>query len=71
MGGGKSLSVRQIARQQLVADMIIQYSHNVFCSYFSCKSTTFSGNLQENQRKFCRLRFIWYFSYVGSVKLVC
>ena len=30
-------------------------------SYFSCKSTIFLWNQQENPRKFCRLRFIWYF----------
>ena len=41
LGGGNSLSVRQIARHNIHCDMIIQFLHNVFCSYFTCKNTTF------------------------------
>ena len=43
LGGGKPLSVRQIARHQLVVDMIIQYFHNVFCSYFFLQKYNFFG----------------------------
>ena len=40
-GGGNSLSVRQIARHNIHFDMIFQFLHNVFCSYFTCENTTF------------------------------
>ena len=40
-GGGNSLSIRQIARHCIHCDMIIQYSHNVFCSYFFLQKYNF------------------------------
>lgn len=55
-GGGKSLNVRQIARHQLVVDMIIQYFHNVFCSYFFLQKYNFSGNNARKSKKILQIK---------------
>ena len=61
MGGGKSLSVRRIARHQLVVDMIIQYSHNVFCSYFFLQKYNFSGKDARKSTEKIEKKYIFTF----------
>ena len=61
-GGGKALSVRQIARQQLVADMMTQYSHNDFCSYFFLQKYNFSvKSARKSSEKFEKSTFLHFY----------
>ena len=46
--------IKRINPNQTLTTIILSF---MFC----CKYTTFPGKLQENQRKFCRLRLTWYF----------
>ena len=68
-GGGKLLSIRQIALYSHIIIISFHSFHPNRFSYFSCKSNIFLRNQQINQRKFCRLKFIYYFCS-GIIKII-
>ena len=60
-GGGKTLSIRQIVFHSHIIIISFHSFHPNRFSYFSCKSNIFLRNQQIKPRKFCRLKFIYYF----------
>ena len=59
--GGKLLIIKQITFHFHIIIISFHSFHPNLFSYFSCKSNIFLRNQQINSRKFCRLKFIYYF----------